>query len=846
MIFWCYFMPKPKKDEPKLKMNINIEPENTDEQNTNSTDLESLSKRELVKIAKKMAIKGYGALLKDELIQQIKIVEEKERLDQIIDSEKIHALTKNELVEIAKSMSIKNISKMTKDNLIKNIKEKRTNMENNEDVEETGFTIESQEIDNNNESEELTDTISSSLYTKEYLTSLNMQEVIAIAKKISIKSYYKYNKTRLINKIVEEVKKQETEEVLPQETNALVNKKEIFIETQLEQPLGINEKFELKIDLDIEKNDAEKSLVVAKSKKLVKIKPLEPPKIKEDKKEDFTQLSIEEEIEKLNQKESLENIDKLKQDEKSEVDVEDKAELEIEKPEVAVEDKAELKIEKSEVAVEDKVEIKIEKSEAVVEDKAELLLQAKIDLEAENKLKQINDVLYKPSKFAFGTPNEDFLFEDEKDIKLAKLPISINKVVLLPVDPTKVFVYWELTDEILEKIKIEKITEFTLKVNNVTSIIYDGSNEINSSIKIVSTAENNCYVNLQDGDKNLCVELCFLENNSLTVISRSNTIYVPRNRASQLVLDTFVVVNLPEYQTKIQEIKNQPKIKRLNIQRDLTSNKNYYDLNDPKIAENYNLRKMVNKLPVFQTFSEIPAPFHKDFKIEGNNNIEENQTISFNDLSLPKKHTDFSIPEFTENKTFEALNTINIIESEPELIQKDFSFESNDVSHSDYNDKEIEKYEEKRLQDKYYFKETQFTPENDNEEFIKNFYYKIPTDSQQVHYEWIENGIPYRKIIYWISDTIPTIHEKIYKISYGPSWVREFIGGSERIKYLGASERFLGSSDQFLGGSEFAMTYIGGSESFVGSSDLVGMGSSSNHIKTTITTRNYNIKKLFE
>ena len=90
----------------------------------------------------------------------------------------------------------------------------------------------------------------------------------------------------------------------------------------------------------------------------------------------------------------------------------------------------------------------------------------------------------------------------------------------------------------------------------------------------------------------------------------------------------------------------------------------------------------------------------------------------------------------------------------------------------------------------------------------------------------------------WVLDSEPQIHEKIYKISWGPSWIKEYIGGSERIKYLGASERFLGASEIFIGSSEIFIessyrllkgiehNYPGGSEMFLGSSELIPIGSS--------------------
>lgn len=850
-------MPKPKKDEPKLNMSINIEPEQTADQDNNTIDLATLSKRELVKIAKKLAIKGYGSLLKDKLIQQIKIVEEKERLNQIINSEKIQALTKIELIEMAKNLSIKNISKMNKDDLIKNIREKSNNMENNEELDEKGFTIESQEVTQEIESKEPIETESNSIYTKEYLTALNMQEIIAIAKKISIKSYYKYNKTRLINKIVDELKKQEdeTENIEQQEIKEPVSKTEVK-ENLIDN--NANEILELQIDLNIENNDIEKSLIVDKPRKLVKVKPLETNKIKEDKKEEFTQLSIEEEIEKLNKKESLETIAVPIVD-KIEVTAENKLEPVIDKIETPTETTVAPIVDKIEVTTENKLETVIEK----VKTEEEIL--------AEIKLKELKDFLYKPSKFNFGTPNEAFLFEDEKDIKLGKLPINIDKVVLLPVDPTQVFVYWELTEKLLDRIKAEKITDFILKVNNVTGILYDGKNEIESFIEKVSTKENNYYINLSEGNKNLCVELCFFKNNVLHVISKSNTIYVPRNRASQLVLDTFVVVNLPKYQTKIKELRHEPTIKRLNIQRNLTTNNNYYNLNDYKIAENYNLRRMVNKMPVLDVFSEIPAPFNKDFEIQVTNdtNFEKVQTNFVNELKLPERHTDVAIPEFNEDKTFESLDVLNIDENKLDLIQKDFSFYDESINHKEYNGEvpaenyseyvKAEPIIEQKSEEKYYFRETQFMPENDNMEFIRNFYYTIPTDSKQVHYEWVENGIPYKKIIYWVYNSEPQIHEKIYKLSYGPSWVREFVGGSEQIRYLGASERFLGASEQFLGASEFSVTFVGSSglftdnnrflgssDAFLGSSELVAIGSSGKHLENKLIARNYHIRKLFE
>ena len=898
-------------------------------------NFESLKKDELIKIAKNLNVKISSSALKKDIIK--KIIEENSKLNE----------------------SEKNISDIKINDKPKKIKAptKKNNLDNKkESIDKTGTNM-----DNNDQ--EL------NFDTKESLNALTMQKIIAIAREMNIKGYSKFNKNRLILKILEEQANQrntvitDNVNIIDENLNSeielgnvveILDEKEINIEStensQLSLGLDIennktekikaeeikldikNDDFieskdtennQLSLGLDIEKDLNSAEIIEVKEEKIVenivpnnseqdinsknkKIKA-KKSKIVEEIPEDFIQLNIEEEIEKLEQENEKklpkQEINELNSSEsliKSNVNTKEVNNILSEKnndetlTETISKEDTIFEIIKSNLDQENlnKITIKDIKEKdkkllSEIKDKIEDIIEKETKVEDKNIINKENDLdenkeiakhgilknnkenLLKPSKFTFGVPHEEFLFEDEKEIDLVSLPISKDNVVLLPVDPLNIFVYWELTEKTSKKIANLGVNEFLVKVNDVTGVLYNGENEIYSFIKKVSAKEKNTYINIEDGNKNLCIEIFFENNGKWELLGISNTIYVPRNKASQLVLDTFVVANFPEeYETKINN--NLEQASTIYIKRNFVKKEPiYYNLNDYNTAEKYQLRKMITKMPVFEMTESIPNSFIEDYKMTGKpkNEVKENTFLSLPPEKLPENErylytetkfiTELQNQEIKENELIKTENNNNIFWKDLE-VDKDIYNTSYLEKYPD--EKEYETYNEflpKDIEEYIIYNEEEY--KNYDQSFISQHYYEIPQEkSGKIYYEWIEENVPYRKVISWVLDSEPQIHEKIYKISWGPSWIKEYIGGSERIKYLGASERFLGASEIFIGSSEIFIessyrllkgiehNYPGGSEMFLGSSELIPIGSSDKNVRYQLVSNKNNIRRFFE
>jgi hypothetical protein len=444
-------------------------------------------------------------------------------------------------------------------------------------------------------------------------------------------------------------------------------------------------------------------------------------------------------------------------------------------------------------------------------------------LEAEEQRRKL---LLRPSKFPKGKTNKEYLLEEEENLTLPEL-YEENKIVLLPVDPTRIYSYWNLNTETLELIEELNLQQLVLKINDVTGIIYNGKNAVHYWFESCLARANNWYIYLQDSDRNLKVELGYVLNGTFNVIATSNTIYVPRRNPSQFVADKFVIVTYPEVK---------PARQKLAFRLPSGKTGSFYRYDDQSISESFNTRRLAGKMPVFTINDDIPNHFVKEYGISG---PSLNNETSFKKLSPPAK---LAAPPPPVAAT-PAVNEQKV--TEPQRISSPEPQKAGGYTEYEFA-RETRELVPQTIREQFEY----FSKINDGKVIVDQYYYEIPGQDQKVikvSYEWYEEGVPYTKEFYWTTDVVPQIHEKIYKVSWGPTWVKEFIGGSEYIRFIGASERFLGGSEQFIGGSEMFLgssgrfmgaseIYLGGSDRFMGGSEIyLGgsehfMGSSERHI----------------
>jgi len=123
-----------------------------------------------------------------------------------------------------------------------------------------------------------------------------------------------------------------------------------------------------------------------------------------------------------------------------------------------------------------------------------------------------------------------------------------TRVVLLPVEPYLVHVYWEVTFVELEKAKHRLGDEYgrsqaILRCYDITNITFDGTNAHSSFDVHIDLKAKNRYVHLRNSDKSYFVELGFkTEDSQFYPIARSNIAETPRARPAPKSDEHYMLV----------------------------------------------------------------------------------------------------------------------------------------------------------------------------------------------------------------------------------------------------------------------------------------------------------------
>lgn len=818
---------------------MNNDKEKSEKNNLNK-DYSSLSKQELLDIAKDLGLKSVSKLNKAELKQKIedfeaeKLRKEEEKIPNYKKSPYAEK-TKQDLIVIAKDLNIKNYSRLTKPELIKAIERKnaqgsKQNVEvteiNDPEVKEVvtedhqseGFietarkklqdlfnlkqaqkkeqeetkSVETEPADKADESQKPEEKAENDL------TALSMSSLVGMAKDLKVKGYSRLNKLKLI-KSISEIKDSIVHKA--EEIKDGINENIESISTNISEKVGsVKESVNAGIDSINES--------ITNTKEVVNHLVSDVSHIVSEMKDAFNEDPNKVELDKLaaDKSETTEKIEITDDAEKTEDNEKVGTATENLNEEKAENDSAE-NIEKIAQGVESPY---LDKREAAAIEK---------DL--------INRVLLTPSKFGFGKTNEQFLLKDEENIELPAL-YEEDKVTLLPVDPTKMFVYWDISSETIDNLVANNIRDFYIRVNDVTGILYNGYNANLFWMERCQIEVGDWYIYPQQGGRNFCVELGYVYQGEFNILARSNTIKVAPGKASNVVADTFVITNYPKINVGTGSINKEYASDRYVIRNIEKRETPYYELNDYRIAENYNTKRMARKMPSF-VIDEIPEYFVKEYSMTGPQEAKEENIL----VTAPEKLPAYSEPvDNHENNQIILIPEVNnhSIKAEENYYIEDENINSYirtpRVSEETINISEPLVQIRKDIPETIYSYFESIPGFSQDKILVDSYFYQLPGEPQKamrVYYEWVENEIPYRKEFFWISDTFPQIHQNIYKISWGPTWSKEYIGGSEQLKYLGASERFLGSSDIYLGGSEYFIEssgrYMGASENMIGGSE---------------------------
>lgn len=130
------------------------------------------------------------------------------------------------------------------------------------------------------------------------------------------------------------------------------------------------------------------------------------------------------------------------------------------------------------------------------------------------------------------------------------LPDAYNetRVVLLPVDPYLVHVYWEVAPGELENAKRHlgedaQQAQAVLRFYDITSIMFDGSKAHSVFDVDIELQARNWYVHLWSPEKSYCVDLGFrTEEGRFIPLARSNVAETPRAWPSEKGEERFMLV----------------------------------------------------------------------------------------------------------------------------------------------------------------------------------------------------------------------------------------------------------------------------------------------------------------
>lgn len=128
-------------------------------------------------------------------------------------------------------------------------------------------------------------------------------------------------------------------------------------------------------------------------------------------------------------------------------------------------------------------------------------------------------------------------YEEKVEIKeqnqINKLPERYNtdKLIFLPIDPYRGFLYWELSDALIKKYGFNN--EHFDKILRVYELEKYKKDDLSDYIEIhVNKDANNWYLNFKSPDKHYIAELGFIKDGKYIKLLTSNEVYAPRDNVS--------------------------------------------------------------------------------------------------------------------------------------------------------------------------------------------------------------------------------------------------------------------------------------------------------------------------
>ncbi|MFN3532987.1 MAG: DUF4912 domain-containing protein [Candidatus Brocadia sp.] len=116
-----------------------------------------------------------------------------------------------------------------------------------------------------------------------------------------------------------------------------------------------------------------------------------------------------------------------------------------------------------------------------------------------------------------------------------------NRIVLMVVDPEWIFAYWEMQKDMMDSVLnalggMAYGAKTTLRVYDVTDVIFDGKNAHKYYDIEVTGGARNWYIHVGEPNRSFCVDIGFLTSQGIfRTLARSNTVRTPRAGVSEVV-----------------------------------------------------------------------------------------------------------------------------------------------------------------------------------------------------------------------------------------------------------------------------------------------------------------------
>lgn len=112
-----------------------------------------------------------------------------------------------------------------------------------------------------------------------------------------------------------------------------------------------------------------------------------------------------------------------------------------------------------------------------------------------------------------------------------------DRVYFLVKDPHWTWIWWQVTPETIDKTKAligegAAQAQFTLRILDVTDIIFDGKNSHRFFDVEVHFFTDHWYLRIGESDRNYCVQVGFKVEGQFYPMVRSNTLSLPRDHPS--------------------------------------------------------------------------------------------------------------------------------------------------------------------------------------------------------------------------------------------------------------------------------------------------------------------------